>query len=101
MSIPSSPTNGSYLDPNSVLTGYNQWLAAGSTVVNSVTVTPAVRGVSYPTSQQVCVNLLSTHDDCGGTVGVSQVGQVGNIGGICDTSVLGSGSSSNPYVDVI
>lgn len=92
----STPAAGSSLDGSSVLNAYEAWLAAGATGSAGSYTTGHVRGPGLPTSQQVCLNHFFTHLDCGSTLGVAQIAQVGYVGGICEKYVLKS-SSSNKF----
>ena len=95
MSIP-TPASGTAADAGSVLGGYEEWLAAGASVVSNQIVTKAVRGAGFPTSQQVCLNHFLTHIQCGTTLGVAELAAVGYAGGICDTTIFGNGGTT-PY----
>eukprot|EP00911_Craspedida_sp_UC1_P001540 UC1_evm1s1162 len=77
---------------NSVLQAYGQFLGNGAIRGTS----QPVRGTGKPTSQDVCLNHLFTHNNCGGTLGVANTASTSPrfVGGICSFTIL-SGRAVN------
>ena len=80
------------IDPNTILSTYQQFLGRNSILGLGGRIAAAVRGAGLPSSQGVCLNHFFTHTNGGTTLGIAQLASTAPnfVGGICAASLVPS-----------